>query len=433
MAIMLLLLATCIAVVDAQLWDGDWPMFGKSATFQSFSKAPMPPGTVQEWTHTGDSRYVASPAVANATVYLGSDSGFLLALDQKTGKVRWQFEVDKGTVYCGPNLNCVRSSPTVLKDGSVVFGSYNGMVYKLSADGKLVWKYKAGGEIYAPITVDSDGTLFTGAFDAYTYALNPDGTLKWKFQGSGQMNGAPAIGEGEFSDYLVTGDGEGGNCLPMPGLTGFSRRMRENKEFPPSQGTCYVYCLDKNTGKLRWKVSLGQPANGAPTIVGGTVFVGSWNQKVMSLSLATGDVDWSYESGGTIESHTAYLGGMLYVSTEDSKAVVALNASTGAQVWKFTGAGEELNSSPSLTEKYVYVGSNDNYMYGLNRLSGEVEFKFKTCSHVFASAAIADNGMVFITCNSETGHPYDSLAGTGVAYAINPTLHLSKQAANLLV
>merc|ERR1712232_931809 len=306
-------------------------------------------------------------------------------------------------------------------------GSYNGMVYKLNAEGKLVWKYRTGGEIYAPVTVDSDGTLFAGAFDSYVYALNSDGSLKWKFKGSGQMNGAPAIGEGEFSDYLVTGDGEGGNCLPMSGQADLSA------SFPPSGNTCYVYCLDKRTGQLKWKVSLGMPANGAPTIVGATVFVGSWNKKVMSLSLATGDVQWSYDAGGIVESHAAYLGGVLYVSTEDSKAVIALNASTGKELWKFTGAGEELNSSPSVTEKYVYVGSNDKYLYALDRLSGEVKFKFKTCAHVFASAAIADNGMVFITCNSETGHPADSHAGTGVAYAINPTLHLSIEAADLLV
>ena len=73
--------STLFAVGDAQLWDGgDWPAFGRSPTFQSFSSAPLPSKSMKEWTHEGKSRFVASPAVANKTVFLGSDGGYLLAL-----------------------------------------------------------------------------------------------------------------------------------------------------------------------------------------------------------------------------------------------------------------------------------------------------------------------------------------------------------------
>ena len=259
------------------------------------------------------------------------------------------------------------------------------------------------------------------SFDAYTYALNPDGTLKWKFKASGQMNGAPAIGEGQYADYLVTGDGEGGGCLPIPGP---GHNNADDDEVP---GVCNLYCLDKKTGTLKWKVVLGQPAGGAPVIVGDKVFAGSWNEKVMSLDLETGKVNWEYNAGGIIESHPAYYGGTLYISTEDSMSVIALEASTGNVVWKFTGATQELNSSPTLTENFVFVGSNDKYLYALDRKTGALKFKFETCAHVFASPAVADNGMVYVTCNSQTGHPLDIGAGSGTAYAINPTLHLKEE------
>ena len=42
-------------------------------------------------------------------------------------------------------------------------------------------------------------------------------------------------------------------------------------------------------------------------------------------------------------------------------------------------------------------------------------------------AAVADNGMVFVTCNSQTGHPVDVRDGEGAAYAINPALHLKQE------
>jgi hypothetical protein len=33
----------------------------------------------------------------------------------------------------------------------------------------------------------------------------------------------------------------------------------------------------------------------------------------------------------------------------------------------------------------------------LDRFTGKLKFKFETCANVFASAAIADNGMVFFS------------------------------------
>ena len=81
----------------------------------------------------------------------------------------------------------------------------------------------------------------------------------------------------------------------------------------------------------------------------------------------------------------------------------------------------------ALTRHFVFVGSNDKHLHVLDRATGALKFKFKTCAHVFASAAVADDGMVFVTCNSQTGHPVDVKAGTGEAYAINPTLHLESK------
>ena len=69
----------------------------------------------------------------------------MLALDQDTGVLRWSFEVPAGNVtgdHCGTRANCVRSSPSVLKDGGVVFGSYDSYVYRLNNDGKLLWKVR---------------------------------------------------------------------------------------------------------------------------------------------------------------------------------------------------------------------------------------------------------------------------------------------------
>ena len=51
--------------------------------------------------------------------------------------------------------------------------------------------------------------------------------------------------------------------------------------------------------------------------------------------------------------------------------------------------------------------------------AGIRKFRFKTCANVFSSAAVADTGMIFIGCNTETG-PVSS-TGVGSLYAVNPS------------
>lgn len=106
-----------------------------------------------------------------------------------------------------------------------------------------------------------------------------------------------------------------------------------------------------------------------------------------------------------------------------SKALFAVNATTGRQIWKYKGASDELNGSPSVTLDTVYVGSNDKYLHAVDRRTGVFKFKFKTCANVFSSAAIDDDGRVYIACNTGTGgQPW---VGDGAAYAINPRKHMS--------
>jgi outer membrane protein assembly factor BamB len=107
-----------------------------------------------------------------------------------------------------------------------------------------------------------------------------------------------------------------------------------------------------------------------------------------------------------------------------------------------------MNGSPSVTRSLVFAGANDGTMYAVHRSSGTLAFKVampEGCGHVFSSAAIADNGMVYFTCNSPTGgrrrrrlaagegslsdadvHVAVGLVAQqmGVLFAINPSLHL---------
>ena len=53
----------------------------------------------------------------------------------------------------------------------------------------------------------------------------------------------------------------------------------------------------------------------------------------------------------------------------------ALSARTGAEIWSSL-AGDEVTSSPTVTNRVVYFGSVDDHLYTLNARTGAEIWKF---------------------------------------------------------
>ena len=72
----------------------------------------------------------------------------------------------------------VRSSPTIGSDGTVYFGSYEGRLYALNADGSLRWASSGFTDsVFSSPAVDSEGTIYIGSHDNRVYAIGGDGPL----------------------------------------------------------------------------------------------------------------------------------------------------------------------------------------------------------------------------------------------------------------
>src|SRR2546421_1960242 len=129
-----------------------------------------------------------------------------------------------------------------------------------------------------------------------------------------------------------------------------------------------------NAGQLvkNWAFKTGGVIGSSPTVVGGTVYVGSWDGYEYALDAATGTLKWKTYLGQTsvqgcnppqagITSTAAVLNGVVYVGGGDSYWY-ALDATTGATLWKvYTGdnsaAGGYYNwSSPLIYNGYAYIG-----------------------------------------------------------------------------
>ncbi|MGB3082666.1 MAG: PQQ-binding-like beta-propeller repeat protein, partial [Candidatus Omnitrophota bacterium] len=65
--------------------------------------------------------------------------------------------------------------------------------------------------------------------------------------------------------------------------------------------------------------------------------------------------------------------------------------------------GSEVNSSPVVSGDTVYVGSEDGFLYALDKESGDLKWKFQTGSAVNSSPAVSGD-TVYV--GSEDGYVY---------------------------
>jgi len=316
--------------------------------------------------------HVSSPILSEGILYFGSDDSHLYALDSKTGKEKWKFEVGSYTSVKSP----------ISSEGTVYFGASDYFLYALdSQTGKEKWKFEAGRTINSsPIL--SNGVLYFGSDDCHVYALDSQtGKEKWKFK---------------TGDYVV--------CSPVvsDGIVYFGSQ------------DCYLYAIDSQTGKEKWKFKTGDYVNSSPILSNGVLYFGSDDYHLYALDSQTGKEKWKCETGGYIfGSSPAISEGIVYFGASDNY-LYALDSQTGKEKWKFETGDCISGSSPIVIEETIYFGSNDSHLYALDSQTGKEKWKFKTGDYVECSPVMSD-GIVYF--GSQDNHYYAVNINVGNALA----------------
>jgi outer membrane protein assembly factor BamB len=173
-----------------------------------------PKGIIQ-WSFLTNSRIDSSPSIGDdGTVYFGSNEGILYALDSNNkGKLKWKYVIGSR----------IHSTPSISRDGIIYVGAKDGRLYAVNSDGTLKWSYDTGDAITSSATISSDGIVFVGSWSGRLYALNPDGSLKGEYE----TEPAPVI---DSSDVTQGQKYETRPILSSPAID--------------SQGTVYIGCTD---------------------------------------------------------------------------------------------------------------------------------------------------------------------------------------------
>jgi outer membrane protein assembly factor BamB len=146
----------------------------------------------------------------------------------------------------------------------------------------------------------------------------------------------------------------------------------------------------------------------SPAVSGGIVYVGS-DENVYALNAMTGALVWKCKTGGAVESSPAVANEIVYVGSYDGN-VYALYATNGTRKWNYTTGGWVF-SSPAVSGGIVYVGSSDDKVYALSASNGSLIWNYTTGGYVGSSPAVA-NGIVYVGSSDDNVYALYATNGT---------------------
>jgi polyvinyl alcohol dehydrogenase (cytochrome) len=211
--------------------------------------------------------YVATGDSYTEVEHKTSDA--IVAMDLKTGKIKWENQVLAGDNFMSGTIN----GPLGVRGPDYDFGS-SAMLVKLS-NGKEA--------------------LVTGNKSAIVYAMDPDtGKTIWESE---------KLGSGGASGGVLWGTATDGKLVYAP------------LNDAPGRGKPGLVALDLNTGKEVWRYNAVVPATcsvpsgrcsagfaAAATAVPGAVFAGGGDGWLRAFSAKDGKVLWEYDTAAPIDT-----------------------------------------------------------------------------------------------------------------------------------
>jgi outer membrane protein assembly factor BamB len=290
------------------------------------------------WRYEVNGRIAAAPTIAGSLVLVGEFLGGrdFSALDARTGEPVWTMPI--GGVWASPEY----------ADGMIYVGTTEGKMFCVeAANGRTKWSHQTGSDIYAAPALDAEKVYF-GSWDGHYYALDRrDGRLRWAWSPPGypyHIGGRPdsaaavlhegrlivPIGGARFVALDTHTGRERWSWRPPEGICNVTATVDRDTVFVSTFGDTYIqpcgarlYALDARTGATRWQLG-GLGGLTAPVVTGeGLLIGGSLNSPYLeAYRLAESDsapaLAWRIRTGGNmVESLPAVSGGLAFFLSND--------------------------------------------------------------------------------------------------------------------
>ena len=303
------------------------------------------------WRFDTGSEILASPIVADGTVFVTNRAGFLYAVDATTGQQLWRENVgayvlrttptyDDGTLYLVTGFDAIAldarsgeerwrttiryagtASPTVA-DETMYIVSQEGWLYALStSDGSERWKITTDGLSFGSPSISGD-RLVVGTDSGRVIGLNVEtGRHAWQRDFESSIYTTPVILDDTV--WVVTADGllrglaldDGGDRFMLETTSDLTVTASGETVFAPSADGG-VYAIDAETDEVLWFASAGGPVRAGPVRTDEQIIIAGGN-RIAGLDIETGEQQWYFLAGDAIEAPPVVVSGHLFFGARD--------------------------------------------------------------------------------------------------------------------
>lgn len=319
------------------------------------------PGDGNDGLHTR-LRLAVEPDVL-LTADIGGD---VFALEPKSGRRLWRAETG-ARIVAGPSVS-----------GALAFvGTLDGEVIALKrADGSVAWRVALSSEVMAPPV--SDGrVVVVRCGDGKVFGLNADtGARIWSFD----------------------------RAVPPLTLRGLSAPLI-------SGGVAYVgldngrlAALRLENGEVIWEEVVAAPAGRSelerivdvdadPLVTGDGIFAVSFGGELAAVSVAEGRVAWRRP----IKSYSGVaLAGRVLAVTDEDGLIWALDAQTGASLWKQEALKYRRLSAPLVVGDHLVVADFEGYLHWLAPQDGRIIARVRAVDDPVTAPLVEHDGVLYV-------------------------------------
>lgn len=306
------------------------------------------------------------PLLETDALFVAESGGTVLALDPDTGRERWRSQL-KARISAGPS---------VLGD-LVMVGTLDAEVVAIKrADGTPVWRAKVSSEVLAP-PVGSGDVVVARSVDGRTFGLAAaDGRRLWSFDRT-----VPTLTLRGVSPPLIDGNrvllGMDSGRLAAVQLTDGAPLWEQPISVP--SGRTELERLADIDGQL------------VDTLDG--VLVSSYGGDVTLIDPVDGESKWrrAIKSGTGL----AVGGSNVYVSDADG-VLWALDATTGAAVWKSEALQYRRLSQPVFFKGHVVVADYKGYLHFFDPADGKLVGRTRVGSDAILAPMVATESKLYV-------------------------------------
>ncbi|HRW61937.1 MAG TPA: PQQ-binding-like beta-propeller repeat protein [Bacteroidales bacterium] len=349
------------------------------------------------WKYQTEGKIFSTAYLSSDFVYFLSYDGYLYKLNKRTGALIWKFKTEGEephmikdyydiTRFATDFWDFYQSSP-VEKDDMIYFGCGKYFYAVKSSTGKEIWSVSTEGVNHSSPAIQNDKLIF-GSFDSNIYCLNRyTGEKIWSYETGRDtarytwigVQASPAV-DGE-NVYIGSRDGLIYKFNINTGDTIWTNNNFERSWMPSSFAIDdKIYCgssdafsfyeIDKESGKINFRISTNSYTFSSPAIDSNMAYIGSANGRLYGINLKKKQIAWEFRTHGSLTDTLRIYNKQgildldkLKLRAKESK-VADLESLIHFYQGMFISQGAIL-SSPVIKNGIIYFASNDGYVYAV--------------------------------------------------------------------